>query len=247
MCAFVFIKSTTPKPSVPSAFTLCTRSLLERRLSCSGQGNSDKHTLSQRRQLRCLGGHWSRRSQPAAANHSYSDAQVFVLMFCVCWARHFQGALWAFFWTFGHSWAFSGPRKCPKGLVWVFFWPPGHRSPENAQPGSGGVRGLQVGAGAMRWGPEGRGGAQNQKTRGLEGGDQKGGGARRVGAQNFAFFFVYCPAANVFLFFSPWVFSWNCGRDSRPWTTSCARLGFSGVIFCEPRRLGVLKSDQPRS
>ena len=33
------------------------------------------------------------------------------------------------------------------------------------------------------------------------------------------------------------VFSWNCGHRSRPLTTKIVRLGFSGIILCEARRL----------
>ena len=32
------------------------------------------------------------------------------------------------------------------------------------------------------------------------------------------------------------VFSLTCGHESRLWTTQIVRLGFSGVILCEPRR-----------
>ena len=68
------------------------------------------------------------------------------------------------------------------------------------------------------------------------------GGRRRVEgpkgeAKKFAFF---SHSSTLFFFrclFSRGVFSWNCGRGSRPWTTQIGRLlGLLLVILCEPRR-----------
>ena len=56
-------------------------------------------------------------------------------------------------------------------------------------------------------------------------------------AQNFAL--VFLSPAPFSLFFPSWgVFSWSCGRGSRPWTTQSVRPGFL-VPFCEPWRPAV--------
>ena len=76
------------------------------------------------------------------------------------------------------------------------------------------------------WGPEGpqtvgpeEWGAEPRKS----GGPKE---ARRVGGPKFRAFFT-----------SPFFSSWICGLGSRPWSTQVARLGSSGVILCEPRRI----------
>ena len=70
-----------------------------------------------------------------------------------------------------------------------------------------------------KWGPEGWG------SEGWE-------------AQHFALFFSVCRR-KFRSFFSLWdLFVELCyGRGSRPWPAQSARLGFSGVILCEPRGL----------
>ena len=50
------------------------------------------------------------------------------------------------------------------------------------------------------------------------------------------FFFILPPQISFISSPSRVVFSWNCGRDSRPWTTRIVCLGFSELILCEPRR-----------
>ena len=55
-------------------------------------------------------------------------------------------------------------------------------------------------------------------------------------AQNVAFFPL--PPQNSFILLSLFVFTWNCGRGSRPWSTQSVRLDFSGVILCKPWRPG---------
>ena len=52
-------------------------------------------------------------------------------------------------------------------------------------------------------------------------------------AQNFALFFSLPPEISFFLLFLV-VFSWNCGRGSRPWPTRNA--GFGWCHFVKPRR-----------
>ena len=51
----------------------------------------------------------------------------------------------------------------------------------------------------------------------------------------FRFFSPLPPHYRSFFFLLE-VFSLNCGRGSRPWTTQIARLGFSWIILCEPQR-----------
>ena len=60
-------------------------------------------------------------------------------------------------------------------------------------------------------------------------------GPRRVGGPKISLFFPLSRSS--FAFFSLGrVFSWNCGRGSRPSTTQIMGLGFSRVILCEPGR-----------
>ena len=71
------------------------------------------------------------------------------------------------------------------------------------------------------------------------------GGAQRVRGPKFRAVFTLPP--NFSLFFYPLgVFSWTCGRGPRPWTTQSVRLGFSGVILCEPRRPAGRRPPLPR-
>ena len=77
-------------------------------------------------------------------------------------------------------------------------------------------------------------GAQTQKKWGPKGEEPEvGTGPEGWEAQYFDF-----PSGHNFhsFFRLLGVFSWNFGRGSRPNSTQSARLGFSGVILCEPRR-----------
>ena len=65
---------------------------------------------------------------------------------------------------------------------------------------------------------------------------KKLGSAWRVRAQNVAFH-PLPSEMSFFLLYLEGLFSWICGRGSRPWSTQTARFGFSGVILCEQWRL----------
>ena len=95
-------------------------------------------------------------------------------------------------------------------------------------------RARRVGArrvGAQRAGAQ-RVAAQIQKKSGPEGWRDPNGGW-----PNISRFFFSCSHCRFFFFhLFLGVSSWNCGRGSRPRPTQSARLGFSGVILCEPPR-----------
>ena len=79
------------------------------------------------------------------------------------------------------------------------------------------------------------------KGGGRKGGGQKGWSPERVegpkggGSPQFRAFFPLPLQISPFFSLSG-VFSLNCGLGLKVWTTQTARLGFYGVILCEPRR-----------